>query len=398
MCYNECARKYTSIAVSVMCVVLISGAPFSVAAENDEADKWSHGDSWIIEVDEFDRDWFDRPGTLPPRGPLSVNRSYRLKVTLSEIASLGVWEVRFINSEQTSGLAKDITVEVDDKKETVLRVLVSGSEQPDMLEKLDEMSFIARAPRGLPIELFGTIRPGGLKVDGAVYSLSQRKVLREGSLVKITTIRSGPSEIEITQKWKNGSVWWDEYQRRLNGRVELRAKLIGKDDRPFETKLKKTLVTKSTQQSIASNHVNLCDDSRLQATITRNMNRPTVHDVLDLLQRSTNLSFSADVRLVNAVAFDSFNLRYIPACKVMGQIANSTAIEGGHWTAKDMGYHLDGKLIAIKPASARSEAILAHDYARQSPNNRRWWAVILNTGCVTLSITGFIVWRLRNQK
>jgi hypothetical protein len=141
-------------------------------------------------------------------------------------------------------------------------------------------------------------------------------------------------------------------------------------------------------------------DPLLKSPFTSDLKRPTVRELLAVLEKTTSLKFSVnDMVEMNQEAFGSLSFVKVPAWVVMMELANSEAVKGS-WEKTENGYHLVGTLDR-KAQEARLLKLGAPPRSPTAPSpppERSWLLPIIFSVIAIVTLTlGFYRWRRKRQ-
>lgn len=229
-----------------------------------------------------------------------------------------------------------------------MRLLIHNAPGPTplRLEAIGSASFVPGAPSGLPLEVFPLLdceepatpdRPTSFRVH---HKSEGTKTVWEALYVG-----ADRKEIRVRQVWEPGEKWWSEYQRFVQGQLQLQATRTYSSPAKSEVKLDPKL-----------GRARLRTDSTLDALVTVDELNPELAGILQRLADATALRFTVDESLAgHAPAYGSVQFRNVPARMVMNFVADRQ-MKNGQWQRINGGYKLLGESAArprpSKPAPA----------------------------------------------
>ncbi len=231
-------------------------------------------------------------------------------------------------------------------------------------------------------------------IQGELRSL-EKAYLRELELNVVRAYSFEPISVEeIREKFDAFAV-----PKELTARVikQLEARLLAKIDR--DAKLAKALEASKAKapESVPFRENPLSTDRRLRVSITVNMTKPKVEEILTLLSSKTGLPITVSSNIPkDRLAFWSVSFHNVPAYVVMEEL-NKAVVDKGHWLKQENGYQLFGEL---KPTLESLREGLVKD--REAPPGRSGFAVVLiivSIGVLAcLAVVAIFYRRKRNTK
>lgn len=121
----------------------------------------------------------------------------------------------------------------------------------------------------------------------------------------------------------------------------------------------------------------LRDDQRLQATLTVDLVKPTLQDILDWLCAATGLKIiAADDIPRDRLAFWSLSVHKIPAWMIMTDLQEAV-VQDGRWECQGDGWRLTG--VVAPPIGVVAPPIQAE---KRDSHNRNRQALLLSAGAL----------------
>jgi hypothetical protein len=137
------------------------------------------------------------------------------------------WQVEFRpgpDSPKTVA-AQQYRVLVDKEDGAVRKVVaVKGEHTSGQVLVVDDCRLVMDAPSGFPLEILPVSRNMIRSANEPRSELRYSKTVEAEFRIKTVLTQ------KITQKWEPQARWWTEYERSLNGHVDLRARLVNRID------------------------------------------------------------------------------------------------------------------------------------------------------------------------
>ncbi len=330
---------------------------------------WKLGDGWHLRMDWPAHVVESKTGSSP--GEVSKKQSEERKPAAYDIhavclgpAKVGKFDcmkVEFIIPPNTApnGITYRWHVSIDPKDGWPRRAYSYRDYRDVPLAKFGEARFIMAMPEGYPVELFPLAPFEGKEGD---MTLTVKGPDADGRYV--ATVRKGEETVlEIRQIWKDGDLWWREYERYRNGKLDLRAKFVPRvvavappkqsppaappPPPPTTVKAKPPAFQDLTNDPLRA-------DPRLAVKISCELRNPRAQHMLDYLMKATGLSFElADNVDQERVVYHFINWPEIPAWEFMHMIAKSNGLPGT-WEKTELGYRFVASTPRVEPQPVAS--------------------------------------------
>jgi hypothetical protein len=315
---------------------------------------WKAADAWKIAVQIFSRE-DARTG--------SFNLHVGI-VGVEEVDSASCWKVFFIPERQKpDGVGNSYCVMVEKETGWPRKVIRVRDPSSAAIEKFKEGAWVSGAPQGFPLEIFPLIGPNELKSRDHHSILTLDKKVEGSQITLEAKFKSGNGEAVVRQKWVEGEKWWRHYERYVNGRKDLEAH---REDVPANTTIAANKNDKSQPtvgKAAGTSHSEpdpwyLRRDPKLQVKLPMEVTRPSVQELLERIERATNLKLTLAKNLEkHQPDFGEFQMRLAYAFNVM-EIMEKKDLTDGHWVKTTDGYRLEGKSnIVVEEGATVSPAI-----------------------------------------
>lgn len=283
--------------------------------------KWQRGDLWKVEVKQ-------------PENP----QTYHLFIVVNGVDDIGkrsCWRLFFTPSKE-SGLQSQVVWL--DKKSGIIRHVSPKYTPPGPTAgsiTLSQYQGLIRGPlKGVPFETIPETEPQ----DTDLLWKAEKKIEGSHLLLVGRLMTDAGEEIVIRQRWVEGEKWWREYERFVNGRQVLSAR-IPESSAPSSrgTAPKENILPDGPRLK------SLSKDPRLQVQVELVQDNPELEEVLRVLEKGTGLSFQVDRRLQDhRPRLGSVQFRNAPAWTIMNWIAQRDLVDG-RWERVEDGYRLTAK-------------------------------------------------------
>jgi hypothetical protein len=200
---------------------------------------------------------------------------------------------------------------------------------------------LAATIEGFPLELFPLANGrGGGKFDARF----RRAEKGDEITAELEVTEGGRPVYSVRQTWVKGELWWREYERHVNGRKELTARLAN-----------------APGPEAAGGKFSLRADPRLRRVLHRLPATPSLPDLLARLRQATGLRFDVSEELSGHTP----DLGYLQPsdrgyyCWQVMEIIQASQLEGGRWEKLEQGYRLSGRSVAAaaaRPGTAAEDA------------------------------------------
>lgn len=230
-------------------------------------------------------------------------------------------------------------------------------------------------PPGIPLEVFPPLaRTPALQgaKDSPKWTLT-KKIKGEEIVVEASIPVDKDNVWTIRETWRKGEPWWNSYERRHNGVVDLEAHPYTPEKTqpaaapPPATPSKPASPVPSPPKPPPVDP--LMTDERLCRPVTAHFNRHTLREVLDVLALQTSVPLEMEEALEQQRPLvGRLDLNQTPAWTVMRQLVRGN-VSQGRWEKKpDGGYRLIGTspVLSAPPETPRTPS--------RSPS---WWLLLV---------------------
>jgi hypothetical protein len=349
----------------LLCRLLACTIPFAAAVAADEPKApqeaparppWKLGQGWHMTAKLYPRGGTALAGDPEPRA------SYSLHIIPAEVLKVNdtdCWKLEVIipGKQAPAGIADRYRILLGKADLLTRRLFRTIDQKPahDDIEEFDKLMLVITAPEGFPLELFPVEGPARVTHRGLTTDLTiSRRDDEEDEEAKILEARfktPAGQEVLVRQKWHEGKNFWSEYDRWLDGRLDLSVRPYEKPKPPPSGP---TGPYKEPPPSLETDPLRLHADRRLQIHLTFSMPIPKAPDLLKKLQGMIGVPLAVDERVdATRPVLGGVSVFNTPAWKLMLQIAQSKEM-GVAWEKTDDGY----RLVSTDPLPAPEPAPL----------------------------------------
>jgi hypothetical protein len=347
----------------------------NVSAAGLEPAAWNANDNWTLSVERFARSGAEETDTVEARYTIRV-----LVLSRERYNGSVCWHLNFIIPHtETRPSGKDhLGLFVDRQNGWPRRLL--GAEAPVKLLGSGDVAFVRGAPRDFPAELFPVAKYDHLVLGGSpAASLSiDSRAAPDGTVVEALLESDGKPEVRIRQVWAPGAKWWRSYERFVDGRKDLRARLV-------EGGLPADALAAAPSSAEPDD---LSGDPALRPLLSGQWQDAPLNRVLQALAERTGLHFEVEPALAEqAPVVGALQLSNVPVWRAMEQLAAHNVVDG-RWVRIADGYRLHGS----RPVS--------REQLRPAPHASRssWSIPRLLLGLFVPGVLVLLVWAHRRRQ
>ena len=210
-------------------------------------------------------------------------------------------------------------------------------EEREVISFIDN-SAVARPFEGMPMELVAPTLPRKFANDKGTMELLREDDGDNILMVAVIKIK-GHDQVQITQTWRKGEIWWREYTREVNGRKVLQAK--------FTSIIPLTQFNK--EKALRENHnAHTTWDDRLTVKVNVVKQDAKVSEMIDPVLKASGVTLTVDESLRGYVpSFGYCQFKDCPAWVVVNFVASH--YHEAKWEVRKGGY-------VLKPAMTMTDA------------------------------------------
>lgn len=360
----DSARKYV-IGVTVCAMLADLPLPLSAGSKSDvPSAKWTPGKSWKLSVKTYPK---EQPDKNTAGKSAQAAKEFLLYAHISgyrQVKSTKCWSLVFLHPDNGPNRFADryyIYVDPQGWTRKMLHIKYSKTPAPNsktrkrtlvplLPKKFGPGTLAAIAPPAFPLEIFPLTDFAQIDREGGKEAFAIRRKIDGKNILLEAVYKIGTAEkLVIRQKWLQGESWWREYERFVNGRKDLSARLVIRKPAP----------------AAANGSSPLRRDPRLRVKMRVFANNLQLPELFDRVEKATGLKLTIDPKLKDHdPVLGSIQFKSAPACVVMEVMARRQ-LQEGRWLKTKDGYQLTAK------ASLSAQYRAKHERARAAAAKRR---------------------------